>query len=403
MKEKKTIAVVGTFDSKGDEHLFLKKQIEARGCRALTINIGTARPSPFPPDHDLFSDVVLGKDLANKGRDEMIQAVISAARELIREIYGRGEIHGIISAGGGTGTHLGTRIMQALPMGIPKVMVSTVASRDMSKTVGTKDITMMHSVTDIMGINSLTGAVLDKAAAAVSAMAGSNWKSGEPKKCIALTMFGFITRAAEQIREHLEALGYEVIPFHANGTGGNAMEELAREGSFDGILDLATHELADELKGGYCKGIGPLRLEPINGRTVPRLVVPGGLDCAVLEFTRQNVPPEFKDRKVFFYDFRSAIRLNLKETFNLAEQVAGKLNRGPSTVRLLIPLGGWSEADREGGPLYDPDMRDAFIEKLKENLAPQIRVLEVDSHINDPAFTQLASSTMHEMLNKKDG
>lgn len=258
---------------------------------------------------------------------------------------------------------------------------------------------MMHSVTDIMGINSLTGAVLDKAAASVCAMAGSNWKSRQPKKRIALTMFGFITRAAEQIREHLEGFGYEVVPFHANGTGGNAMEELAREGRFDGILDLATHELADELKGGYCKGIGPLRLEPINRRTVPRLVVPGGLDCAVLEFTRQSVPPEFRNRKVFFYDFRSAVRLNLEETLNLARQVAGKLNRAPSTVRLLIPMGGWSEADREGGPLHDPEMRDAFIGKLKEDLVPQVRVLEVDSHINDPAFAELASSTMHDMLN----
>jgi uncharacterized protein (UPF0261 family) len=395
---KKIIAVVGTFDSKGEEHLFLKKQIEARGFRTLTINIGTARPSSFPPDHDLYSDVVLGKNLANKDRDEMIQEVISAARSLVRKIFEQGEIHGIISAGGGTGTHLGTRIMHVLPMGIPKVMVSTVASRDMSKTVGTKDITMMHSVTDIMGVNSLTGSILDKAAAAVCAMAGSNWKSGHPKKRIALTMFGFITRAAEQIRNHLEGFGYEVVPFHANGTGGMAMEELAREGCFDGILDLATHELADELKGGYCKGIGPSRLEPVNGRAVPRLVVPGGLDCAVLEFTRLSVPQEFRDRKVFFYDFRSAVRLNLEETLKLAEQVAAKLNRAPSAVKVLIPMEGWSEADREGEPLYDPGMRDVFVGKLRENLDPRVRVLEVDSHINDPAFAELASAMMDEML-----
>jgi uncharacterized protein (UPF0261 family) len=395
---KKTIAVVGTFDSKGDEHLFLKEQIESRGYSVLTINIGTARPPSFPPDHDLYSDVVLGKDLAAKGRDEMIQAVISAARTLVRKISGRSGIHGIISAGGGTGTHLGTRIMHALPMGIPKVMVSTVASRDMSKIVGTKDITMMHSVTDIMGVNSLTGSILDKAAAAVCAMAGSDWKSGHPKKRIALTMFGFITRAAEQIRGHLEGLGYEVVPFHANGTGGMAMEELAGEGCFDGILDLATHELADELTGGYCKGIGPLRLEPVKGRTVPRLVVPGGLDCAVLEFTRDNIPSELKGRKIFFYDFRSAIRLDLEETLKLAEQVAVKLNRAPSAVRLLIPMGGWSEADREGEPLHDPELRDAFIQRLQRGLDPRVEVQKVESHINDPSFGRVASAMMDEML-----
>ena len=398
MKNKRSIAIVGTFDTKGEEHLFLKERIEARGLRALTINVGTGGPSPFSPDIDFYADFIVKKGLKDKGRDGMIQTVISAAGEKILQLYGEGKISGIISAGGGTGTHLGTGIMRVLPMGIPKIMISTVASRDMSSTVGTRDITMMHSVTDIMGVNSLLGGIFDRAAAAVCAMAESNWESPHKKKRIALTMFGFITRAAEQIREHLETLGYEVIPFHANGTGGMAMEELAREGYFDGILDLATHELADELRQGYCKGIGTLRLRPVNGEKVPRLVVPGGLDCAVLEFTRDNIPSELKGRKIFFYDFRSAVRLDIEETRAIAQQLAGKLNQDPSGVKVLIPMEGWSEADREGEPLYNPGMRDAFIGKLREDLDPGVWVREMDGHINDPSFALMASAMMDDML-----
>jgi uncharacterized protein (UPF0261 family) len=323
------------------------------------------------------------------------------AQELIKELYEKKVIGGIISAGGGTGTHLGTSIMRVLPLGVPKVMVSTVASRDMKKIVGTKDITMMHSVVDLLGVNSVSGGVLDRAAGAICGMVQEHWKPRREKKRIALTMFGFITQAAEAIKGFLEEMGYEVIAFHANGTGGMAMEELAAEGYFDGVLDLATHELADELKNGYCAGIGPERLSPPMGLDIPRLVVPGGLDCAVLEFTRENIPNEFRDRKIFFYDFRSAIRLSEKETLYVAGQLAEKLNFSPSNTKVLIPEGGWSEADRIGGPLHDPTISEAFKLKLKECLNHSIEVQEVGLHINDPAFARLASNVMDEMLSDK--
>jgi uncharacterized protein (UPF0261 family) len=198
----------------------------------------------------------------------------------------------------------------------------------------------------------------------------------------------------------LEALGYEVVAFHANGTGGMAMEELAAEGYFDGILDFATHELADDLKDGYCGGIGPERFEPVPGRSVPRLVVPGGLDCAVLEFTRQNIPIQYEDRKIFFYDFRSAIRLDVEETMILADQLSGKLNQDPVNIKVLIPSRGWSEADRQDGPLYDPKMNQLFTEKLKEKLNAGIEIQEVDYHINDEAFGKIAAGIMDTMVQK---
>jgi uncharacterized protein (UPF0261 family) len=291
--------------------------------------------------------------------------------------------------------------MRELPLGVPKVMVSTVASRNMADIVSTKDITMIHSVADLLGVNSISGDILDKAAAAICAMVQCRWRPAEIKKRIALPFFGFITAGAEATRSALEALGYEVIAFHANGTGGMAMEELAVEGYFDGILDLATHELADHMLDGYCGAIGPQRYEPVPGRSIPRLVVPGGLDCAVLEFTRQNIPDRYKDRKIFFYDFRSAIRLNREETTSLANQLAEKLNRDAANVKVLIPAKGWSEADRKGGPLYDPDMNSLFTGRLKEVLNPQIEIKEVDQHINDGAFARAAANLMNEMIQKK--
>ena len=402
MKTDAAIAVVGTFDSKAEEHIFLKKQIEQRGLRALTINVGTRVPSPVPVDIDLFQNVTENVPDIPEGRDNIISVMLQEAKARINKLHGDGKISGIISAGGGTGTHICTTIMRELPLGVPKVMVSTVASRNMADIVSTKDITMIHSVADLLGVNSISGKILDKAAAAICAMSQSQWRPAEEKKRIALPFFGFITAGAEATRSALEALGYEVVAFHANGTGGMAMEELAAEGYFDGILDLATHELADHLLNGYCGAIGPQRYEPVPGRSIPRLVVPGGLDCAVLEFTRLNIPERYKNRKIFFYDFRSAIRLNIEETICLANLLAEKLNRDAANIKVLIPTRGWSEADREGGSLYDPEMNSLFTGRLKEVLDPQIEIREIDRHINDSAFAEIAATLMDEMIISKD-
>jgi uncharacterized protein (UPF0261 family) len=398
MKKKPAIAIVGTFDSKGEEHLFLKDCIEKRGILTLTVNVGTKKPSAFPVDIDLFPGLKRALKGNSGNRDKAIETAIALGQKVIRDRYLRGEIAGMISAGGGTGTHLGTSIMRVLPLGVPKVMVSTVASRNMAKTVGTKDITMIHSVVDLLGVNSISGMILDKAAGAICGMVKSPWKEKANKKRIALSFFGFITKGAEEVKHSLEQMGYEVVSFHANGTGGMAMEELVREGYFDGILDFAIHELADELMGGYCRGIGPERLEPPAGRAVPRLVVPGGMDCAVLEFTRDTVPHEHRHRKLFFYDFRSAIRLNKKETTYLAGQVAEKLRLDPSHVKVLVPQQGFSEADHVNGPLFDPAMNEVFVRKLKKELNPLLEIREADYHINDAAFARLAAEMMDDMV-----
>ena len=398
MQNKAAIAVLGTFDTKSEEHIFLKNQIEQHGIGTLTINVGTGMPSSEPVDLDLLEIVRANNPAIPKGRDNIINAMLKEAKDQIKKLHGDGNISGVISAGGGTGTHICTTIMHELPLGVPKVMVSTVASRDMSRVVGTKDIVMIHSVADLLGVNSISGLILDKAAAAICGMVKSHWQPSGARKRIALPFFGFITPGAEATRRALESLGYEVVAFHANGTGGMAMEELAEEGYFHGILDLATHELADDLLDGYCGGIGPQRFEPVPGRSIPRLVVPGGLDCAVLEFTRTSIPKQYQDRKIFFYDFRSAIRLNEKETSFLATQLAEKLNKDPANIRVLVPTRGWSGADKPDGPLFDPDMSRLFLHKFKDSLDSQIQIQEVDHHINDDAFGDIAAKLMDAMV-----
>ncbi len=396
------VAIVGTFDSKGEEHLFLKDRIEDLGLQTLTVNVGTKKPISFDVSHDLYAWMKKNGNLDDHNRDKAIQGMIHEATELIKQLYREGKIHAMISAGGGSGTHLCSSIMRELPLGVPKVMVSTVASRDMQHTVGTKDITMIHSVVDLLGVNSISGIVLDKAAAAVCGMTLSQWRPDTDKRRIALSFFGFITKSAEAVKKALELLDYEVIPFHANGTGGMAMEELASEGYFHGILDLATHELADALMDGYCGGIGPGRFEPSPGKHIPRLVTPGGLDCAVLEFTRRHIPEEYRDRKIFFYDFRSAIRLTPDESRILAEQLSDKLNQDRSNVRVLVPTRGWSEADKEDGPLYDPETNAYLIKIFKEKLDKRIQLDEIDMHINDPAFAQTAANIMDQMVRDRE-
>ena len=398
MNNQPAVAIVGTFDSKGEEHMFLKNRIEDLGLQTLTVNVGTKKPIPFEVSHDLYALMKKNGNLDDSNRDKAIQSMIHESTQLITQLYREGKIHAMISAGGGSGTHLCSSIMRELPLGVPKVMVSTVASRDMKHTVGTKDITMIHSVVDLLGVNSISGIVLDKAAAAVCGMTLSQWRPDTGKRRIALSFFGFITKSAEAVKSALEQLGYEVIPFHANGTGGMAMEELASEGYFHGILDLATHELADALMDGYCGGIGPGRFEPSPGKHIPRLVTPGGLDCAVLEFTRRHIPEEYRDRKVFFYDFRSAIRLTREESRVLAEQLSDKLNKDTSNVHVLIPTRGWSEADKQDGPLYDPETNAYLVKIFKEKLDKRIQLQEIDMHINDPGFAQIAANVMDRMV-----
>lgn len=391
---KRSVAIIGTLDSKGEEHLFLRNAIQSKGYATITIDVGTTGVSPFPPDYSISK--LIGSRATDRSR--LIEAIIERTRELVLDLYQRGRIGGMISVGGGTGTFIGTSVMRILPLGFPKFMVSTVASRDMSQVIGTKDITIMHSVVDMLGMNSISRLVLTKAAGAICGMVSStdNRKKALPR--IALSLFGFVTQAAENIKSVLEENHFEVIPFHANGTGGMALEEMMAESYFEGVLDLATHELADAMFGGYCGGIGPQRLITKKGVDTPRLLVPGGLEAAVLEFDRNSIPEEYKDRKIFFYDFRSAIRLTADELRTLAQIVANKLNQSYNSNKVLIPLKGWSESDKEGDVLFDPESSKAFCDALEKSLKSGVKVIKVDYHINEMAFAKVAADFMIRMI-----
>ena len=391
---KKSVAIVGTLDSKGEEHLFLKEVIESKGYLTITIDIGTTGLSKFSPDFSVSKSI----NIKGMERSSMVEAIIEKAKELILDLSHQGKIGAIISVGGGTGTFMGTSIMKVLPLGVPKFMVSTVASRDMSQTIGTKDITIMHSVVDMLGLNSISRLILAKAGGAVCGMMSVSNDEDNVLNRVALSLFGFITQAAENIKSILEENDFEVVPFHANGTGGMAMEEMIEESFFGGVLDLATHELADAMFGGYCGAIGPQRLSTPEGVTTPRLVIPGGLDSAVLEFDNKSIPEKYKDRKIFFYDFRSAIRLTADESRSLAKTVAYKLNQSHNPIKVLIPLKGWSEADREGDVLFDPESSNAFSKTLQTLVKSDIEVIKVGYHINERAFADVAADLMIKMI-----
>jgi uncharacterized protein (UPF0261 family) len=399
-----TVVIVGTLDTKGDEVGYLKGLIEEAGCDVLIVDVGTLHPPTIVPDitrEEIASraGTTLETITGNKDRRQAVETMIKGGSALVRDLHRDGRLSALISLGGGTGTHIGAGIMRALPLGVPKLMVSTVASRDMSDLIGTKDIAVMHSVVDILGLNPISKKILSNAAAAIAGMAKNQGRIVSDKPIIGLTSFGFITEGAMRVKGMLEGLGYEVAPFHANGTGGMAMEDLIDQGLISGVLDLALHEFSDQMYDGYCGAIGPGRLEAAGRAGIPQVVVPGGLDCIVLEFNSpETMPARVKGRKVFWYDFRSGVRTSPDDMQALAETIAEKLNRAIGPTKFVVPLRGWSEADIEGGPLYEPSTNRAFMTKLKSLLNGNIDVIEVDAHINDEAFARAAVSHLDRMM-----
>jgi uncharacterized protein (UPF0261 family) len=398
------VVIIGTLDTKGQEVEFLRESIIGHQCVPIVLDVGILNPPTTVADIlrervALAGGSNLEELLRRKDRRLAVQTMIRGAAELLRGLNKQDELSGIIAIGGGTGTHIGMGVMRTLPLGLPKLMVSTVASRDMSNLIGTKDITVMHSVVDILGLNAVSKKILSNAAAAIAGMAKQGGKISSDKPIIGLTSFGFITQGAMRVKTMLEGLGYEVAPFHANGTGGMAMEDLIDQGLISGVMDLALHEFADALYGGYCGDIGPGRLESAGRIGLPQLVVPGGLDCIVLEFNSvETMPPDLRDRKVFWYDFRSGVRTNREDMASLAATISGKLNRAKGPTRVMIPMKGFSEADAIGAPLYEPITNQAFLSALKSGLNPAIEVIEVNAHINDAEFAEAAVSTLNSMM-----
>ncbi|SDH57950.1 Tm-1-like ATP-binding domain-containing protein [Halanaerobium congolense] len=398
------VVIVGTLDTKGEEFKYVKDIIENEGLETIVIDAGVLGEPYFEPDIDRSEVAEAGgdniKDLveaADRGRSMEIMS--NGAAEIVEELNQKGKVAGIISLGGSAGTTIGTTAMKRLPVGIPKVMVSTLASGDTRPYVGTKDITMMYSVVDILGVNSLSSEILSNAAFAVAGMVkGKKPEPKEKRPLIAATMFGVTTPCVEKAKDYLENHGYEVLVFHATGTGGQAMENLVEEGFISGVLDITTTELCDELVGGVLSA-GPDRLEAAGKEGVPQVVSTGALD--MVNFGPiDSVPKEFKDRNLYKHNPTvTLMRTTAAENKKLAEIIAEKLNKAESKTALFLPLKGVSMIDAEGQPFYGPDEDKILFETLRKNIdLEKVEIIEKDLHINDEEYALALAKKMIELI-----
>ena len=326
---------------------------------------------------------------------------MEGASRIAQRLRDSDRLDGIMCLGGSRGTAIGTAAMRALPFGIPKVMVSTIASGDMRRYIGTKDITLIHSVTDIVGLNRMTKRLLAYAAGAVmGAVAADPGHEVSHKPLIALSSMGGINRAVFSAQKILEDRGFEVVAFHTVGTGGQALEEAVEQGLIDGVLDLVTHEVIDHSYGGYCDA-GPARLEAAGKKGIPQVIVPGCLDFIAFS-PPEKMPESLRERKVFRHTPEVAIiRANKDEMASVGKTMAEKLNRALGPIVVVVPNQGFSPANRRGKALFDPEADKAFLEVLKRSLKPSIRIVEVDAHINDELFAKRAVDLLCELMQKR--
>jgi uncharacterized protein (UPF0261 family) len=387
-----TVVLLGTLDTKGTEYAFLRDRIRAAGCEVVLVDAGVmSDPSPG----DIGADEVAaagGVDRASLAaahdRGPAMAAMTRGATAVVRRLHETGRLDAILGLGGSGGSSLISAAMQALPVGVPKLIVSTMASGDTRPYVGTTDITMMYSVVDIAGINGISEKILTNAAAAISGMAvaaAAFSPTAAAKPLIGATMFGVTTPCVTAARELLEARGYEVLVFHATGAGGRSMEALMQAGFITGALDITTTELADELVGGVLSA-GPDRLEMAGSLGIPQVVSLGALDMVNFG-PKETVPPQFHDRNLYVHNATvTLMRTTEPECAELGRVIARKLNAATGPLAVFIPLGGVSMIDVPGAPFHDAAADAALIRELKAGLRSDIEVIESAADINDPAF-----------------
>lgn len=387
-----TIAVLGTLDTKGEEHGFVAELIRQRGHTALVIDVGTLEPPKIQPDisrEEVASaaHADLAALVAKRDRGEAVTAMSKGAPLILSMLLKKKMIDGVISLGGGGGTSICTAGMRALPIGFPKLMVSTLASGNTSAYVGVKDIVMFPSIVDVAGLNRISRQILTRAAGAICGMAESQVPAATDKPVIVASQFGNTTACVNHARQLLETKGYEVLVFHATGTGGRTMESLIEAGLVTGVLDITTTEWADELVGGIL-GAGPTRLEAAAKHGVPAIVTPGCLDMVNFG-APETVPAKFKGRRFYQHNPQvTLMRTTPEECKRLGEILAEKLNSSKAPVTVLIPLKGISVISAAGQPFHDAEADRALFTALKSNLRKDIEVRELDCNINDAPFSE---------------
>jgi uncharacterized protein (UPF0261 family) len=408
----KTILLIGTFDTKGAEYSYVRDLISERGHQVLTLNAGVAGEPTFTPDISAAQVAEAGGgDLAQlrqqADRGAALEVMMAGASKLAAQLHAEGKFDGVLGLGGSGGTAIATAAMRELPVGLPKVMVSTVASGDVQPYVGVKDIAMMYSVVDIAGLNRLSRRILANAAGMVcGAVEEEGARGGEEaetrdKPLITTTMFGVTTPCVTMMRETLEQAGYEVLVFHATGSGGQAMESLISAGFISGVADVTTTEWCDELVGGVLSA-GSRRLEAAAKAGLPQVVSCGALDM-VNFWAVETVPPRFKERTLYKHNANvTLMRTTPQECAELGRIIASKLNRATGPTVLFIPLQGVSAIDKEGQPFYLPEADAALFESLRRNVRPPAEVVELDMHINDAEFATAMAERLLEMLKAQE-
>lgn len=387
-----TILLVGTLDTKGEEYAYVRELIEARGHDVLVMDLGILGEPALAADIEADEVARAGGSTlaalrAQADRGTAVDVMLAGARALTPELYADGRFQGVLGLGGGGGTTMITAAMRELPVGVPKLMVSTMASGNAAPYVDVKDVTMMYSVVDIAGLNPISRRVLANAAGAICGMVEQHTPAAVDRPLIGATMFGVTTPCVDAARRLLEDAGYSVLVFHATGSGGRAMEGLIDDGHFAAVLDVTTTEWCDEVVGGVLSA-GPDRLSAAGRSGVPQVVSVGALDMVNFGAV-ETMPEEFRGRTLYRHNPTvTLMRTTAAECSEIGRRIALQLNAARGPVVLVLPLRGVSMIDAEGQPFHDPEADEALFAALREHVGPDVRIVEVDAHINDPRFAQ---------------
>jgi uncharacterized protein (UPF0261 family) len=399
-----TVVLVGTLDTKGHEYSYLRDRVRDDGADVVLVDAGVLGEPQVAPDiarEEVAS--AAGADhaalVAEGDRGRAVEVMGRGAGVVLGRLHAEGRLQGAAAVGGSGNSSIAAAAMRDLPVGVPKLIVSSVASGDTRPYVGANDVTMMYSVVDIAGINQISAQILTNAAGAIAGMAkAAPPAAGDARPLVAATMFGVTTPAVTRARERLEELGYEVLVFHATGTGGQSMEALASGGFLAGVLDLTTTELADELVGGVLSA-GPDRLEAAGAAGVPQVVSLGALDMVNFG-PKDTVPERFAERNLYVHNPTiTLMRTTPEENAELGRRIARKLNGAGAPTVLFVPLRGVSAIDVEGQPFHDQAADDALFAALREHVdRGRVEVHEVEADVNDPAFATALADRLHELV-----
>ena len=409
--DKKTILIIANLDTRGSEFKMVKELIQSRGHNAILLDFSMEQ-EPF------FAGDITCEEVANEGgidiqevrrlyrseREKATNNQVSGAKKIVRRLMEENKVHGVLGVGGGTSSLVSTSIMQSLPFGMPKLMASSMAAHPkyVGKYVGTKDITMLNTVVDVVELNPILKTQLINAVGAICGMVdiSPGWKVEFDQPVVAITSFGFAERAVEPAIHYLREKGYIPVPCHAQGRGDRAMDELIRGGWFQGVLDIVSRGIGETLLDGNCNA-GDDRLLAASEAGIPQVVAPSGLDMLSVG-GRPELLEKYKDRAEAIIDkLRIEVRTSADELREMADIIADRLNRSKAPCAVLIPLQGWSSLDKEGRALYDPEANRAFVEALKEKLDSKIPLKEVDLHLNTPEFGKEAVELLHQLFEKQ--